>query len=456
MTRQTGFRLQYVVATATLTVLFGLVLLSGRLSERAEAIKTSQTDRPIYIVSELQFELERFLKSLALFRLGEVGVEDVRLRYEILYSRERTLQQGSHGARAFVTDPEAPDAAQKLHRLLERYDPVIQNLAPGQTAAAQQMQSAFGDLKAEMRELTLFVLDRRAQASLEMARGIERLQTWILVLTVLAILMVPAIIAFFAVDLRRSHELAAEREELYEQARAASAAKTRFLALVGHELRTPLTSITGAISMLRSGSLGNLSQTQEKLVTLADRNGRRLTGLIEDLLDLSRIETGKIEIARVPVDLAETAEEAVETFRATAGDRDISLDLARPDRAVTVEGDARRLFQVAGNLIGNAVKHAPARSSVRVAVEETAEHALLTVADDGPGIDTAEHEAIFSPFSQVDMGDTRESTGLGLGLHIVKSIVEAHGGQIRVDSARGDGARFIVSLPRPAAREQAA
>jgi len=260
----------------------------------------------------------------------------------------------------------------------------------------------------------------------------------------------------FAEELGRRAAFALDNALLYGRAQEANRAKDEFLATLSHELRTPLTPIIGWTHMLRSGQLGD-EDTRQGLRVI-DKNSQSLSRLINDLLDMSSILSGKMRIERAPVVLGDVLREAAETVRPQADARRVTLEVATGGLdPVTVSGDRTRLVQVFWNLINNAVKFSAegGRVSVRCLAEGGA--ARVEVADEGTGIAPDFLPHVFERFRQADMGTTRAHGGLGIGLALVKSFVEAHGGRVTAASdGAGRGSRFVVTLPAlpaPAARE---
>ncbi|HTB72447.1 MAG TPA: response regulator [Polyangiaceae bacterium] len=229
------------------------------------------------------------------------------------------------------------------------------------------------------------------------------------------------------------------------EAEAANRTKDEFLAMLSHELRGPLNAISGWVHMLRSGTVP-ANDTQRALATI-QRNAVAQTQLVEDLLDVSRIVSGKLTIDSVPVDLAEAVEGVVESLRPVAADKKLTL-VARVDRVGDVRGDPARLRQVTTNLLVNAMKFTPAGGRVTVSVHHEGNVGILRVEDTGQGIDASFLPHVFERFRQADGSTARKHGGLGLGLAIVHHIAGLHGGSVAADSAGpGKGAVFTVRLP---------
>jgi PAS domain S-box-containing protein len=247
-------------------------------------------------------------------------------------------------------------------------------------------------------------------------------------------------------ELARRAGLAIENAVHYKAAADASLAKDEFLAVVSHELRTPLNAILGWVHMLREDSVP--AARQGHALETIERNARAQNQLIEDLLDVSRIVSGKLRLDVAPVDLQSVVERAIETVRPAASSKNISLKPTLDPEASLVMGDADRLQQVVWNLLSNAVKFSPKGSDVHIALRTRASTIELMVRDHGQGIEPLFLPHVFERFRQADGGTARGNGGLGLGLAIVRNLVELHGGNIRAESAGpGRGAAFTVSLP---------
>jgi signal transduction histidine kinase/CheY-like chemotaxis protein len=246
----------------------------------------------------------------------------------------------------------------------------------------------------------------------------------------------------------------AEAERAQVIAEEANRAKDEFLAVLSHELRTPLTAILGWVRLLRAGRLPPVRVTDA--LAAIDRNTRMQTRLIDDLLDVSRIVAGKIELELRPLDLAAVVREVL-TSAAQDPHAAALLSDAAIEAGTVVRGDRDRLHQVVTNLVANATKFTPAGGRVDVCLRRVDEDIELIVVDTGEGIGAEQLSHIFDRFHQVDRSSTRRHGGLGLGLAIVRHLVEAHGGSVRAESGgRGLGARFTVRLPSASRVERAA
>jgi len=241
-------------------------------------------------------------------------------------------------------------------------------------------------------------------------------------------------------------QLYRDAQEAAARAEAASRVKDEFLATVSHELRTPLNAIVGWASLLRERSL---DPELAKAIEIIDRNAQAQVKIIDDILDVSRIIAGKLRLEPLPMDLTRIAREALEVVRPAAEAKSIALDFRAPGKACVVLGDPERLQQVAWNLLSNAVKFSDSGGVIRLAIESTESHVLLRVSDDGRGIEPDFLPFVFDRFRQADASTTRRIGGLGLGLALVRHIVELHGGTVAAESpGPGKGSTFTIALPR--------
>ena len=248
-----------------------------------------------------------------------------------------------------------------------------------------------------------------------------------------------------AIAIRNSELFAAERAARAE-ADAANRAKDRFLAVLSHELRTPLNAILGWVRLLRSERLPKSEGV--RALEVIERNAHLQAQLVADLLDVSRIRAGKMEVEREPVDLGLVAREAIEALAADVAAKNLELVTALEESPGEVLGDPSRLQQVISNVLSNAVKFTPEGGRIEIRLTRHDGRARLTIADTGDGIEPDLLARIFDPFEQADSSTTRKHRGLGLGLAIVRQLVELHGGTIRAESpGKGHGATFTLDLP---------
>ena len=237
-----------------------------------------------------------------------------------------------------------------------------------------------------------------------------------------------------------------ELDRLYRELETSSRHKSEFLANMSHELRTPLNSIIGFSQVLRERMFGELNEKQEEYVDDILSSGYHLLSLINDVLDLSKVEAGQLELDVARFSLRDALESGVVMVRERATTGGVQVVLSADPNVDVVEGDERRIRQVIFNLLSNAVKFTPAGGAVDVSAAQVNGEVRVAVADTGPGLAPEDHERIFEEFQQTETGvEQREGTGLGLALS--KRLVELHGGRIWVDSELGMGSTFVFTLP---------
>jgi PAS domain S-box-containing protein len=220
--------------------------------------------------------------------------------------------------------------------------------------------------------------------------------------------------------------------------------KDEFVSIVGHELRTPLTSIRGSLGLLAGGAVGKLDDEARRMIDIAAANTDRLVRLINDILDIERLESGGVELDLERHDAGDLLARAAEVMAAAADAAGVSLELRPASPGVLADGDT--IQQALINLVSNAVKFSPPGGTVTLAAERDGEEVRLSVADQGRGIPADKLETIFERFVQVDPSDSREKGGTGLGLSIVRSIAERNGGRVWARSVVGEGSTFTISL----------
>jgi PAS domain S-box-containing protein len=249
-------------------------------------------------------------------------------------------------------------------------------------------------------------------------------------------------------DITERKRVAQEREEL-ERLRAMNQFKSQFINMAAHELNTPLTPIRLQLHMLKEGSLGPLSELQRKSAEILDRNLERVTHLVQNMLDVGRIQSGRIELRKTRIDMARAVEEAVEAFEDVANQAGVHL-ASRTTGDFWVDADPQRVQQVLFNLLSNAIRFTPPEGNVSVVVEGEPQQVVVHVHDTGIGLIPEQIDRLFQPFSQVHPRvQTAGQPGTGLGLFISKQLVELHGGTLSVQSAgRDQGSTFTFTLPQ--------
>jgi signal transduction histidine kinase/HAMP domain-containing protein len=257
-------------------------------------------------------------------------------------------------------------------------------------------------------------------------------------------------------DLTALKQVEAELRAAKARAESANKHKSEFLANMSHELRTPLNAVLGYTELIQDGIYGEVRQTMADVLERIQQNGRHLLGLINDVLDLSKIEAGQLTLAPSDYSLRELVLDVVSATEALAAEKNLALEVDVPADLPRGRGDERRLTQVLLNLVSNAIKFTEA-GSVHIGAQLEDGNFVVAVTDTGVGIAPEDRERIFEEFQQVDSSSTRRKGGTGLGLAIARRIVELHGGRIWVESTPGEGSTFSFTLPlRVGEREKAA
>ncbi len=245
-------------------------------------------------------------------------------------------------------------------------------------------------------------------------------------------------------DLKRLQDLKIE----HERAKEALVLKSQFVAVVSHELRTPLTSIKGSLDLANSGRFGELPPRVAHLLGMASKNSERLAALVNDLLDLQKLEEGELKFDCEVIDMGAFLVDAINWHQGLAERYNVDLQLdAQGLTSAFVHSDKSRLMQVLGNIISNAAKFSPALGEVDVGMSVRDDRVRVTVRDHGVGIPDGAKDQIFARFIQLDSSDQRQFGGTGLGLNISREIIEALGGVIDYDSTLGKGTTFYIELP---------
>jgi len=268
---------------------------------------------------------------------------------------------------------------------------------------------------------------------------------------------------FFAPDELRALNLLADQAaiavqnaQLFLEVQRANEAKSEFVGIVSHELKVPMTSIQGYARLMTLGAAGPVSQQQLEFANIILRNVERMGNLVSDLLDLARIESGRIKISPRPIALTKVVQDAVRSIQTQIEDRKHTLEVGIPQDLPNVRADPARIIQVWTNLISNAYKYTPTGGLIRAwARPHTSRDTggadgqwiLCAVEDNGVGINASDQERIFEQFYRVQDPQTSEEQGTGLGLSITRSIIELHGGHIWVESEPGKGSTFYFTLP---------
>lgn len=273
--------------------------------------------------------------------------------------------------------------------------------------------------------------------------------TWLHFFTVIFVMyfLIDCSVVFLKLYRKNLAQLEALRQE-HERTKAAYVAKSQFVSTVSHELRTPLTSIKGTLDLVNCGALGEMPEKAAKLLESAGRNSERLACLIDDVLDLQRIEANEMQYRKEILSVQELVEDAVSGNQGYASKHNVSLiQDESTDTSLNIKGDHKRLMQIMANMISNAVKFSPDGSTVTVGYERVDTVIRIHVRDEGCGIPDGSEDKIFERFSQLDSSDQRKAPGSGLGMNISRDIAAHHDGRIFYESVFGEGTTFYLELP---------
>jgi signal transduction histidine kinase len=249
--------------------------------------------------------------------------------------------------------------------------------------------------------------------------------------------------------------LAMQNARLFHQLQVASKHKSQFLANMSHELRTPLNAILGYTELIADQIYGEVPEKINEVLDRVQKSGRHLLGLINDVLDLSKIEAGQLVLTLSAYSFSDVVQAVVSSVGSLAAEKQLRLTVDVGSDLPVGQGDERRITQVLLNLVGNAIKFTD-KGEVAIRVSASDGTFLVAVADTGPGIKEEHQRKIFEEFQQSDTTVAKAKSGTGLGLAIAKRIVELHGGRIWVESVLGKGSTFFVSLPVATARKELA
>lgn len=226
-----------------------------------------------------------------------------------------------------------------------------------------------------------------------------------------------------------------------------SQAKNEFVSIVAHELRTPMTSIKGYTDLLLQGAVGGVNDGQQHFLQIVKANVDRLSDLVSDLLDTARIEAGRIKLERAPLQITEIVHEVCESIAETIKERGLTLTVEEASSMPTILADRNRVIQILMNLLSNAYRYTPSGGEIKMFIQPTDKAVLITVADNGIGIAPQDLERVFEPFYRTNQELVSKQPGTGLGLQIVKSLVEMHGGKTWLESELDKGSTFTFTLP---------
>jgi signal transduction histidine kinase len=415
------------------------------------AVVHGEDDIVLFSVGQLEVEYLRFREELhaALLMPDPIDLPALQMRYGILVSRIDLLH-GDSPARVLKGLPAREDAMRRLQAFIEHADPYLGDSAL-QPANRQALKALFGEVEALAEPVHLFIIKLMHRFGEQITQRNVTVQQHNQVALALTAFLMVLTLTFAVLALRqmqRLDQLAERLEESRGAAEAASLAKSTFLASMSHELRTPLNAVIGFADLLKRER--GLSERQVRSLDLIEQGGHHLLALINDVLDLARIEAGRFDLYPEAEDLPGFLRVVTDVMRVRAEQKNLLFQLdVPPDLPSTVYIDEQRLRQVLLNLLGNAVKFTDAGGvSLRVRSSAAGEDRVrlsFEVRDTGIGIDAAQLPRLFLPFEQVSEA-RRRSAGTGLGLAISRQLVRSMGGDIEVDTTLGQGSTFRFEI----------
>jgi signal transduction histidine kinase len=452
----TGGRIIWAVCFALLVISSPLVVRD--LADVREAVEQA-SGADYWYESQLNRQLQNLKLVLTEARLDDQNrtADDIRLQLDLAFSSLNNLPDASRGkwyTQGIAKLPEIDMIRDHLQTIDDAW-PLLSSDRPGFLLFALEQADAALTLA---RKTSLEVMQRQNTLTGQAQALFYRFHDKLVVYGIGALALLLGLIYLMSRHMRSERELRDTNRRLTEladrlaQARddavRANQAKGTFLANVSHELRTPLNAIIGFSEMLEAGLRGPLNARQAEYVTDIHRSAGRLLMLISDILDLAKIEAGKVELVEETVQLGEIVTRAVrelrEQFRLGQLDMEVDISPALP----TVRGDSLKLRQIVDNLLSNAIKFTDPGGTIRISLGQLSDRRIrLSVADTGIGIPEAELPRIFKVFEQANSKVSRARGGSGLGLTLVKAFVELHGGTISVTSQVNVGTTFIVDLP---------
>ncbi|EAQ24709.1 two-component hybrid sensor and regulator [Roseovarius sp. 217] len=424
-----------------------------QLDERIQNIQVAEQSDPVWVASQLQFELLRLKNELGKFALG-YGVEtDIGFRLDIAWSRVSVLKQGSLPQVIETFDVNA-DVVRDLEATFRRIEPAIAGLVSDSLSIEQRRASVEEILRQldgydlSIRDFLVELAQAKSAVMADVRTGLLSLSHAIAYLGATVLILLAIFVFILLLDLSAAKQAENKMRKLADEASSAARMKTNFMSVISHELRTPLTSILGGLALLKF-KLNNtlVDETTIKLLDVASRNGDRLLELINNILDAQALSESRVTVVQKPVDLNEVAASAVEDCEAYANRFGVTYRLTTATETVEVLTDRGRVSQILINLISNAAKFTPSGGSVDIRVLKVGKQARVEVIDEGIGIPHHLQGSIFSPFYQVNPGTTGATKSSGLGLSISKQLIDLLDGEIGFNSTQGQGSIFWIELP---------
>ena len=432
-------------------VLFGIGVVY-KLSDRVDNIQTAEQSDPLWVGSQLQFEVLRLEKELSEVVLGLRPPTDVALRFNIAWSRITILQEGKL-ARLLKSFGIDQTVLSDLEQTFQTVEPDIAEFTSQELtndAARQKAAKILAELEGydiALRNLLVALAQAKNSTLSEFRTGLLSLSHVIAYLGTTLLTLFGIFVSLLLLELRAAKKRESKMRVLAEEATSAARLKMNFMSVVSHELRTPLTSLLGGLSLLKARVGTTLKDPAAlKLLDVADRNGNRLLTLVNDILDAQALSEGKVSVKRETVDLNDVVTTAVENCQVYAEKLGVSYAVHIPQEPMITLTDGARVTQILNNLISNAAKFTSAGDVVEVRLTRISERARIEVTDHGIGIPADLQPDIFTPFHQINPGTTGANKSSGLGLSITKQLIDLLGGKVGFTSVEGDGSVFWIEL----------
>lgn len=438
-------------AVAAVTIL-GIIVGIYSFQIVQDNLKQAQNNHrggPLWLAKQLEFELLRFNNSLALFALGETYQTSAELneQFDVLWSRWNLSKVGSAGN--WLTEIDGSyGALRSLENALVSFEDRIVNISSGDQKTALDAHAAFASLKPAFRDLSIRALDAVSQSEKDVRNRLIHGSEIVQVISYGMVLVSLLFAGFFYLDAQHQQKIAAEKSDLLKKSRAGYRAKSEFISTINHELRTPLTSMSGSLSLLKVPQVRVSEEKTDQLINLSIASCERLGLLVNRLLDLESYENGRFSLNLAEVDIQSILSAALEECQQGFLQKNVNLVANFAKISNPISGDAHRLQQALKEVLENAAKFSDETSEVTVNLEQKDFSVQIIVEDKGRGIPDHMLEKVFERFTQVDSSDKREFGGVGNGLFIAKTIVEAHKGTIHLKSKEGEGTLVCIELPK--------
>ncbi len=444
-------RIRWLVFAVVIAGMAASVVALVGMRDGMREIGLENPNGPIWFTTGVEYDVARVEGTLTDFARGSADQDEVALRFDILWSR---LSQIGKGAAAQKLDGYDIDvtAYDDLRALLTRVEGQVATLDDVARREAFALADEFRAFLPGLRQISLATLDASAAAATGWRDRLLSVSDNSLILSG-ALGVGVLLLAFgFALESQHTRRELRLKKALLEEAQVADLAKTQFIAVVNHELRGPLSTLNSAIYALDISVGKDMPPKFVKLVRTARTGSAQLTSLVNDLLEADTYATGQSDYAFETAGLAELLKAQISVNQPYARAFGVEIVAEELDRDLRVDGDLRRLGQVVSNLLTNAAKFSNPGDKVSVSLKRVGGKVVLAVKDTGRGIPEALRERIFERFFQADdaPGRERSGIGLGIGLSIVRSVVEAHRGEVTFESTPGRGTTFFVRLPEAA------